>query len=290
MRRLNIVLLLGSLIVVDAGWSSAAPLNWEGTLALEFQDVPPMAIAGGGVATVNQSSGGVPAHLQTLKIKASRGGISGTAMQPTTEGTTAQRFFPAQSSIRIDAELGTGTLAPISGGVQSTTVLSQNVIPLRGVMKFCWFSTACGSFMPVALTESTAMGGSKGFGIGGLLTIGGGTSPLRISLEAAPWTIKTAVLTDEIRTPMGEDKFINVTAMGFAHGPASGTTSTAQPAGVLQLVAPMQIATNQTYGTTKQIALFGVLQVRFIPEPGMLVLLVSGGLGLALLGRGRFRE
>lgn len=289
MRHPCVVSLVFMLLVTAAARSMAAPLNWDGTLLLEFGDIQPLSIAGGGVTTVNQSSGGVPAHLQTLVLAGSRGGISGTATQPFSAG----QFFGTSGTLRIDAQVGTGTLAPISGGVQSTTVLTQNILPVRGLVKVCVFSPQCTNFIPIDLTEPTTMGGAIGFGIGGLLTIGGGTNPLRMSIEAAPWTIKTGTSIDEITTPMspmGFQKFVNRTAMGFAHGPASLTTSTAQPSGVVQLVTPMQITTNQTFGTASKISLFGVLQVRFIPEPGMLVLLISGALGLAVLGRSRFRE
>ena len=42
----------------------------------------------------------------------------------------------------------------------------------------------------------------KGVGIGGLFTIGAGTNPIRISIEAAPWAIKTATVIHQITTPM----------------------------------------------------------------------------------------
>jgi len=77
--------------------------------------------------------------------------------------------------------------------------------------------------------------------------------------------------------------------MGFAHGPASGTTSTAQPSGVLQLVTPNQVRTNLALGSSRKVAILGELLVRFIPEPGLLVLLGSGVAGLLLLGRSRIR-
>jgi hypothetical protein len=77
--------------------------------------------------------------------------------------------------------------------------------------------------------------------------------------------------------------------MGFAHGPASGTTSTAQPGGVLQLVTPNQVRTNLALGSSRKVAILGELLARFIPEPGLLVLLGSGVAGLLLLGRSRIR-
>jgi hypothetical protein len=83
------------------------------------------------------------------------------------------------ASIRINAELGTGTFAPISGGAASTTVLTSNVLPVRGLSKVCLLSTQCTNFRPLQLTQHAATRMAKGVGIGGLLTIGGGTNPIR---------------------------------------------------------------------------------------------------------------
>jgi len=39
-----------------------------------------------------------------------------------------------------------------------------------------------------------------------------------------------------------------------------------------------------------RVALFASLQVHFLPEPGVLLGLAASGVGLALLGRRRFRS
>jgi hypothetical protein len=199
-------------------------------------------------------------------------------------------------SIQIAAELGTGSFAPISGGASSGSLLTKNILPVRGLSKLCLVSTSCTQNLPLELTQptntTTPSPMIKGVGIGGLLTIGG-TSPIRISIEAAPWTIKQAVKIDQITTPMtpgGVKVFINVTRAGFAHEPASGTTSTAQPSGVVQLISPMQTVTNLTSGSNAKLSLFSTLTVHFIPEPGMLLLIGSGVAGLVMLGRSRMRK
>jgi hypothetical protein len=285
MRKL---LMLGAAAVLAfgvAGTSSAAPLKYEGTLVLELGTLPAIPATGAGVATVNDSGG--LGHLNHLRLKASRGGISTpSAMAPVTDTAAAPIV-----SIRVNAELGVGTLGPISGGVQSASVLTLGRLPVAGLAKVCLFSTACGTFLPLELTQHTGATGSKGVGIGGIITIGG-TSPIRISIEAAPWTIKTKTSIDQITTPVGGTvkKYINRTAMGFAHGPSSNTSSTANPSGVVQLITPMQVVTNLQNGSNLKIALFGFLTVHFIPEPGMLMLLGSGVAGLILLGRSRMRK
>jgi hypothetical protein len=91
-------------------------------------------------------------------------------------------------------------------------------------------------------------------------------------------------------TPGGVKKFINVADAGFAHDPSSTTTNTAQPSGVVQLISPMQVRTNLATGSNEKIALFGILTIHFIPEPGMLLLLGAGVAGLVVIGRHRMHK
>jgi hypothetical protein len=289
------------------GTASAALLNWHGTMVLELGELPALGNTGGGVATINNSAGGVPAHLTTLQLKGSRGAVAGTAMVPITDPAVQAN---AIASVRVQATMQTGTFAPISGGAASTTVLTKNILPVNGLAKVCLLSTTCTNYLPLLLTQPTTTNpplSKKGLGIGGLLTIGAGTNPIRISIEAAPWTIKTGTSIDEITTPMtpmGVKKFTNRTAMGsaFVHKPASTSASflhtllsdtmmgTASPSGVVQLITPMQVVTNLPTGSNAKIALFGYIGVHFVPEPGMLLLLGSGVAGLLLLGRHRMRK
>jgi hypothetical protein len=284
MRKLVMLGAVAMLAFGVAGTASAVPLNWDGTLILELGTLPAIPATGGGVATVNDS--GALGHLGNMRLKASRGGISSADVHaPITDAAAAPIV-----SVRVTARLGTGTLGPISGGAQSSPI-TNNRLPVAGLAKVCLFSTACGTYLPLQLTQHAPGSGTKGVGIGGIITIGG-TSPIRISIEAAPWTIKTKTSIDQITTPVGGTvkKFVNRTAKGFAHGPSSNTSSTANPSGVVQLITPMQVVTNLTNGSNAKIALFGFLTVHFIPEPGMLLLLGSGVAGLVLLGRHRMRK
>ena len=253
--------------------AGASPLHWEGTLSIEVLGLPPLAMTGGGVATVDGPDGG--AWLQTLRLAASRGGIEGAAMVPITDAGQAPMV-----SVRATASLGTGSLAPISGGT-GTAPLTRGVLPLRGLAKLCLLSTACGTFLPIDLTQQTPGGGLVGAGIGGVVTVGG-TSPLRFSIEGAPWTLHTATVT--VATASGGT--LPVFASGFVHGAGSFTGSTGVPGGMLQLVTPIRIISNQG----SEMAAFGRLTVRFLPEPGWLVLLAAGLVGLGLLESARSRS
>jgi hypothetical protein len=291
MHKWFVLVAATSLVLGAAGVAGAAPLNWSGTASVTIADIPQFTFTGGGVATVNNSAGGIPAHLSTLRLKGSRGHINGTDTEFITDPDTAGNGIAA---VIVVFEGGTGTFAPISGGAASTSVLTQNIMPVYGMAKICLLSTVCTQYLEMPFTVPTTVNGLPGTGIsavgvGGLLTAGG-YGGIRISLQGAPWTIKTTTVVDQITTPTGGSRiFIDVTAKGWAHDPASGTTSTAQPSGVVQLVTPGQIVSNIPLGSNDKLAGMVTMVVHFIPEPGLLLLLGSGVVGLGLLGRRRMR-
>lgn len=288
MKRLNILLITGLLTLGVAGVAGAAPLNYHGTVTLILGDFGMEPIQSGGVATVNASSGVIPAHLNTLRFASSRQGPSGNVDNIVTDPESVGNGIGA--ILYRNIKLGTGTVGPISGGAASTGSLTQNVLPLRGLVKVCLLTSECTAFLPLVLSQTTANGGTIGVGIGGLLTIGGGTNPIRMSIEVAPWTIKTATIWDHITTTGGNQTFTPTILKGFAHDPSSGTTSTAQPSGVVQLVTPSQVRTNLPFGSNAKVSSGEILLIHFVPEPGLLLLLGSGVAGLALLGRRRLRR
>lgn len=108
------------------------------------------------------------------------------------------------------------------------------------------------------------------------------------SVVGAPWTIGIASATG-VRTENGGTT--TVTARGFAHGPASATSSTAGIGGVIQLVTPIKIT--PFHGLPDgfdTLPIFAIAKIRFVPEPELLVLLGSGVAGLLLIGRSRSRS
>ena len=78
MRKLFVLFSTGLLTLGMAGLASAATLNWQGTFVIDMVDFGKGTATGGGVATVNSSAGGVPAHLNTLRLAASRGHVTGS--------------------------------------------------------------------------------------------------------------------------------------------------------------------------------------------------------------------
>ncbi len=292
MRNLLSLVAAASMLFVGVGSANAAPLNWEGTSFVVLGDLSAIESLGGGVATVNNSSGSFPAHLNTLRLKGSRGGVADTVTVLITDPETAGNNIFA---IIVEAELGTGTFGGISGAVASTGALTRNQLPIRGVAKICLMDTTCNTLLELLLTVPTTVNGVPGngligLGVGGLITVGGGTMP-EISMTGAPWTVKTVTAIDQITTTSGA-AFTMVTAKGFAHAPSSGTTTTntAALSGVVQLVTPVQISTNLSLGTSAELGGSVSLLIHFIPEPGWLMLLGSGVVGLAFLGSRRMRK
>ena len=287
MRKLGMLLAVAMLAFGVSGTANAALLHYHGTLILELGTLPSIPAIGQGVATVNNS--GALGHLGDMRLKASRGGHR-------QQGRVRPGDGRCGGSDRRDRDHG-HPRAPARWARSRATrtrrsnPLTKQILPIAGLAKVCLFSTACGTALPLLLTQHTGATGTKGAGIGGILTIGG-TSPIRISIEAAPWTLKTKTSIDQITTPVGGTvkKYVNRTEKGFAHGPSSNTTSTALPSGVVQAITPMQVVTNLTNGSNQKIALFGFLTIHFVPEPGMLLLLGSGVAGLVLLGRHRMRK
>ena len=235
-------------------------------MTLDFVALPAVVFTGMGVSAVNGSASG--GHLTTLRIA---GGISGTQLVPVTDPEVSATL----TGLRATATLGTGTLRPFGGSAPvSQPQLTQRVLPVFGLARLC-LAAGCTSRLDLPLAQ-----GSRGVGVGGLITVGGGGS-IRLSLEAAPWTIRTA--TVPVTTNGGET--VAVAAEGWLHGPASFTTSTAVTGGALSLVTPLRITSN--LGTP--LSAFGRLTLRFVPEPGLLLLMGSGLLGLIVIGRARMR-
>jgi hypothetical protein len=294
LRKLFGLFASGLAIAGFAAAASASPLNWAGSSTTLLGDFPQVTLTGGGVATVNGTSTTIPAHLGNMRAAASRCNITGNFTLFVTDPTADNSIKAIQF---IGVEGGTGTVGPISGGAQSTTTLTSSRLPVRGLVRLCLVSSTCNNTLDLPLTQPatsndpTSLGATKGVGIGGLLTVAG-SNGTRISIQAAPWTVKTKTVFDEITTPTNKTQKITtpVVLNGFANGPASALSTTAQPSGVVQLVSPSQVVTNLPNGSNAKVASGVILLTHFIPEPGLLLLLGSGIAGLALLGRSRMRK
>jgi hypothetical protein len=192
-------------------------------------------------------------------------------------------FGPITTSIPVTAGAETdsirltlaGNLSGSFGGISGGPP-GGGPMGLSGLAKICVaFVPDCGAFVPFPLTPT---GGGAGFGIGGTRTV---TGAVNLTLQDAPWTIGQPTMT--IHTP---NSTISVPTLpgGFAHGPASLTSSTARPSGVVQLVTVSKVYTSLV-GAFPETQLTGVLTLHFVPEPGTLLMLGLGVAGLGLFGR-----
>ncbi len=114
----------------------------------------------------------------------------------------------------------------------------------------------------------------------------GGVGNIRVSLINAPWQLSQATLFNQ--TDNGA--FITRMHQGFLHGPESNTSSTAKISGVIQLITPIQVVTSGISGESDKLSLFTTLTIHFVPEPGVMLLLGSGVVGLVMLGQRRMRK
>jgi membrane protease YdiL (CAAX protease family) len=258
---------LGAALLGVAAGASAGEMRWSGTFSLEFPShgLPDVAFPGSGVAGVNLAGRGFA--LTSLRLA---GGITGSTAIPLTDPEVTAWF----QSVRASPKLGTGSLRPFSPSAPPGEVqLTQNTLPVRGSVRLCLFYSNCSSAVALPLTVD---GGRTGLGVGGSWTVGGfGT--LRISMEAAPWTPRTASVA--VTTESGDTS--GVPAAGWIHGPYSLATTAALTGGAISLVTPIRI----DFLGGQQIPGFGRLTLRFVPEPDRLPLLAVGIAGLFFLGR-----
>jgi hypothetical protein len=280
MRTLLSLLAVGLLGLLLAGTAPAAQIDWHGTLETKLgaakrfnADGSRRGLRGSGVATVNGSGGGL--LLNSLRLA---GGITGTAGAPVTDPDTVGTI----PTIIVTGTLGSGTLAdfanpPLAGG--------SNTLPIHGQSRVCLLNVNCTQWIPLPFSN----GPGNNVGVGGQMTAGGAGN-IRISIIAGPWTVGSGAATNNTE----DGGYKTVTATGFIHGPASGTTPTsntlAQGSGVVQLISPMQVITTGIAGNSAKISLFSIMTLHFIPEPGLLLLLGSGIVGLGILGRNRIRR
>jgi hypothetical protein len=280
MRRLLCLIAAAALVLGTASTTQAKIVEWSGTTLIHFGTIGDLIGTGTGVATTN-NTGGIGNHVNTIHFGTNTLTLNGTI--PLTDPENATLLTLVASSISL----------PVSGnlGAQPGTTIVPSQMPLGGLVKVCILFPGCGVYLPVPVAAPIGGPFTKGLGIGGTMTVNTFSAGigLKISLAFNPWTLGATQMVD-VSTTTNTPTVTNatVTIQGFKHGPASNTSSTAAASGVIQWVSASRVITTVEPPSTK-LAVYGVLNLHFIPEPGMLLLLASGVGGLVLLGRSRMR-
>jgi hypothetical protein len=254
------IILAGAFAIAATSSAHAATLDFTGTLSLRLATLPALVVPGAGTAQIGV---GGSVHLLSLLLPGSTFGPITTSIPLTSQAEISSIRFTSVRNL-------TGSLGGLSGGPPGGGPMA-----VTGIQKLCIFAN-CAASISIPLSPT----GGAGIGIGGTQTV---TGAVDLTLQHAAWTIGQPTMT--IHTA---NSTISVPTLpgGFAHGPASLTSSTAQPSGVLQLVTVSKVFTSLT-GAFPEFPTSGVLTLHFVPEPGTFALLATGIAVLTVIGRRR---
>lgn len=245
----SLIALIATSLGLPASSAGAAALPFEATLSIHLSTLVFESQTLTGVATVNASGGGVA--LDSMVLPA---GFAATrASLPVTDPAAA----PIEGAI-VGVTNTAGTFARTPDGRLT------GVMGFSGAFQVCLFGTCATAPANISVPLSVMGAGGTGYF----------TAAVNVTVTGAPWT------TGTVSTPFG-----TTLATGFAHGPLSATGSTAQSGGALRLVTPLFLHTSIPAQALPEF--YGVMEIRFVPEPSDLLLL---GAGLAALVVGAVRR
>ena len=266
------------LLVLFAAQTHAAQLTYVGGISIGIGTIPPITLTGSGIATVNNSGGGLGGVAATFEIN--QGDFQGALGIPVFNaspisglivagGTMSQMFTVPFAPFTITLITPTGSATNGAGdfdGLDPSLPAGDGIMPLNGVVIVCLFGPCDMGPTANLVIPLTPIGQ------GGTVATSGAVN---ITAQGAPWTLGQATVGGSVRT-------------GFQHGPASATDTAFTPSGVVSLVSPVTVSTS--LATFAVVPVFAEFRLHFIPEPGTLLLLGAGVTGLAVLGRRQRRK
>jgi hypothetical protein len=271
MRRLftfGSLLATATILLASAGPASAAMVPFTGTLSIQDPAGQTwLTIPGSGTATVNGSLGGHPITQLTIP-----GGVFSTAGFATVFGPLPTFGTVLATPVPIFATVVNRTITLASGG--SCTQFHPNVsCPGGGLAGFGGLSGAV--FVPLAnLSIPLTVIGSGSNVFAGNTSVG-------LALSGAGWTTGTVLAFGS--TSLGG----TVTSMGV--GSRSTDPGSNFVTDRITLVSPISLGVLNPLGqaTVPGIA---TLSLHIVPEPGALLMILSGVLGFAAYERYRSRR
>jgi hypothetical protein len=258
MRKLLALSAATALSLGVAMQATADPLDFVGTLAVQISTLDAIPLTGSGTADVTGGTITIPA-----------GAFAGQVPVPITDPAAAPI-----NGLFVDASNQAGTfgqaMALPPGASGQTGSRPGGLMGVNGVSVVCLFAFAGTIPCPVAgLSVPFAQGSATGLGLGGPpIAIFNTLVNIGVTVQGFPWE--------------GAGSF------GVSNSIPANLPSPISNSSMVQLVSPLLI--NTTIPASSFLPGFGILTMHFAPEPGSMVLLVTGVAGFILAGRRRARR